>query len=94
MSTDELRKELDAIFPPPATSTRGQGGLPLHGSVTDYAMHYTKDGKEFIYEKLLLLIDKAVLDGKIEELTTEQFSSNPTYRLERLAELEKQKGEQ
>jgi len=30
----------------PATSTRGQGGLPLHGSVKDWEFCMTKDGFE------------------------------------------------
>jgi hypothetical protein len=30
----------------PATSSRGQGGLPLHGSVTDWKLTLTEDGWE------------------------------------------------
>lgn len=56
LTEQELRNELDRLFPPPATGSRGQGGLPVTGSVVDYSMYYTKDGKKYIYEQLLALI--------------------------------------
>jgi len=56
----ELRKRLDNIFPSPATGTRGQGGLPVTGSVTDYVMYYTKDGEEFVYKQIEQLINQEV----------------------------------
>jgi len=53
----ECINKLDNFFTP-ATSTRGQGGLPLHGTVKDWKMEITKDGLEQLKSSLKSLINK------------------------------------
>jgi len=48
----EILESLERFFEP-ATSTRGQGGLPITGSITDWKMTVTKYGWEQFKEHLL-----------------------------------------
>ena len=42
----------------PATGSRGQGGLPVTGSVVDWEMSISKEGWEFYKDKLISDIKK------------------------------------
>ena len=48
----ETLEKCERIFEP-ATSTRGQGGLPITGSITDWKMTVTKYGWEQFKKSLL-----------------------------------------
>lgn len=54
---------------------------------------WSPDGKYAKYvdasiDRLLELLTQYGLSERLDELTQEQFSSNPSYRLKRMAELE------
>jgi len=95
----DLREKLDRVFPPPATSSRGQGGIPLHGTIQSYSMNYTSEGKESVYERLAALIEeervKAAYENTLVTMEAwhgtddEQFAAIMNDRLEALkAELQ------
>ena len=55
LATQEVIEKLERFFTP-ATGSRGQGGLPVTGSVIDWTYKITKDGwetfKKSIYENI------------------------------------------
>lgn len=51
----------------PATSSRGQGGLPLHGSVTDWELTLTKEGWNYHKSELKSAIRRLLLEAKKDE---------------------------
>lgn len=55
----DLKEQISRILGEPATTTRGQGGLPLHGTVEDYSMYFTKDGKQHLVNQLVELVHQA-----------------------------------
>lgn len=58
--TRDIREKIEKILGEPATGSRGQGGLPVTGSVIDYTMYFTKDGKKYLVDQLLALIDSSL----------------------------------
>lgn len=83
MTTDS--EELDRILDDwsrkyfePVTTTRGQGGLPLHGTVNDWQLTITKNGwkryKDYLKEILLAYTAKKVKEARIDEVN--KFKKN------------------
>jgi hypothetical protein len=58
-SDKELEQEISRILGEPATGTRGQGGLPVTGTVTDWEMRFTKAGKEHLVKQLASLVRRS-----------------------------------
>jgi len=65
---DEILKDLGRKYFEPTTSTRGQGGLPLHGSVIDWEMKITKDCWERYKAEAKTRLSKMLIEARIEEL--------------------------
>ena len=66
---EEILNEWGRHFEP-ATGTRGQGGLPLPGSVTDWQLTLTKDGwkhhKTDLIKALQSYIDTKIIEARID----------------------------
>lgn len=75
----DLKEQISRILGEPATTTRGQGGLPLHGTVEDYAMYFTKDGKQHLVNQLVELVHQARVDA-VEEYKSAQKKQIPIPR--------------
>lgn len=64
-----VRERISRILGEPASGSRGQGGLPVTGTIIDYEMRFTKAGKEHLVDQLAALLDQisAERETKIRE---------------------------
>jgi hypothetical protein len=103
-SEQEFEEELERILHEPATGSRGQGGLPVTGSVVDYEISYTKVGRKYLIKALTEAHQKAITAARLDEnyragVINEQFggtgkgTTDVAMKLsERRAELKQREG--
>lgn len=67
---DAFEAAASRILGEPATGSRGQGGLPVTGTVIDWEMRFTKAGKEHLVSALRAEAEKLVEAELLGELQT------------------------